>query len=651
MKIKNFKTILFILLFSNLLSGQNIELGNVTIKELEEKSHPIEKDAPAAILFSKGDTYLEFYETDGVFLITEVEMKIKIYSKEGYNWANTFVRYFIGGAPSETVYFFKAFTYNLENGKIEKTKLKSEAELTQKINKYLAERKFTMPNVKEGSIIEYKYKIKSPYVFNVMEWPFQNIIPVNYSRFTTTFPEFFEYKANFKGGEKPKITTKTAVSKLLSTNRLDYISIYETKMLPAMQDEKFVDNIKNYFSSVNHEVTAIKYPGAPIEFYSNTWDDVVKKIYNLESFGSELEKTSYFEDDLAKLINGVSSPTERVELIFNYVKNKMTWNKLEGYFCNEGLREAYKTGVGNVAEINLLLTLMLQKAGVSANPVLLSTRENGNASYPSIKAYNYVIAAVEIPEGLILLDATEKNTTVSVLPLRTLSSQGRLIRRGGSSTSVQLRPSILSKEMKQVMAKIEEDGNLSGKARIHKTEYNAYKFREIYFKDLENSYVENLEKSNNNIQIENFSVSNVEDLSKPVIEEFNFNDDQKVEIIGSKMYLSPMLFYQLNENPFKLEKREYPIDFLYPQQEKYSFSISIPDGYTAESLPSSLSIALENNSLVYKYTIQLEGNVIKLNSILDINHAVITATYYEDLKDFFKKIVEKHAEKVVLIKK
>lgn len=329
----------------------------------------------------------------------------------------------------------------------------------------------------------------------------------------------------------------------------------------------------------------------------------------------------------------------------------MTWNKLEGYRCNEGVREAYKTGVGNVAEINLLLTLMLQKAGVSANPVLLSTRENGLASYPSINAYNYVIAAVEVPEGLILLDATEKNTTVSVLPLRTLNSQGRLIRREGSSTSVQLRPSILSKEMKQVMAKIEENGKVSGKIRVHKTEYNAYKFREIYFKVLESSYVENLEKSNNNIQIENFTIINVEDLSKPVIAEFDFSEDQKVEIIGSKMYLSPMLFYQFTENPFKLEKREYPIDFFYSQQDKHSFLISIPEGYTVESLPSMLAIALENNSLVYKYTIQLEGNVIKLNSTLDINEAVIPATYYDDLKDFFKKIVDKQAEKVVLIKK
>lgn len=290
----NFKALFFLLLISNFLPAQNTDLGNVTIKELEEKSHPIDKDAPAAILFSKGDTYLEYYETDGVFLITEVEMKIKIYSKEGYKWADTFVKYNIGDSPSETVYFFKAFTYNLENGKIEKTKLKSEAELTQKINKYWAEKKITMPNVKEGSIIEYKYRIKSPYLFNIMDWSFQNTIPVNYSRFTTSFPEFFEYKVNFKGSEKPKITTKTAVSKLASTKRLDYISIYEAEMLPSVTVEMFVDNIENYFSSVNHEVTAIKFPGAPIEFYSNTWDDVVKKIYNLESFGNELEKTNYF---------------------------------------------------------------------------------------------------------------------------------------------------------------------------------------------------------------------------------------------------------------------------------------------------------------------------------------------------------------------
>ena len=95
----------------------------------------------------------------------------------------------------------------------------------------------------------------------------------------------------------------------------------------------------------------------------------------------------------------------------------MTWNKLEGYICNEGLREAYKTGVGNVAEINLILTSMLKYAGFDANPILISTRSNGIAFYPSITAFNYVLSSVNLSGEILLLDATEINSDINILHL------------------------------------------------------------------------------------------------------------------------------------------------------------------------------------------------------------------------------------------
>lgn len=656
-----------LLVLSFQVFSQNYDLGKVTIQELEEKVHPVEKDAVAAVLFSKGETYLDYNETEGFVLVTEVEMKIKIYSKDGYNWANKSVQYYIAENPMESVEFSKAFTYNLENGKIEKIKLKSEGEFTEKLNKYWGVKKITMPNVKEGSIVEYKYKIRSPYFSNVPEWYFQNEIPVNHSKFSTRFPEYFGYKVNFKGFVSPKVTNKTtertitSYSKEERTNKtsnyeqnsfkyLEYSTTYETGMLKSMRDEEFVNNIKNYISSIGHELTVIKYPNSPIKTLSNTWEDVVKTIYNNESFGNELRKTGYFEDDLAKILEGISSKNERIVVIFNYVKNKMTWDNFRGYTCNDGVRTAYKNNKGNVAEINLILTAMLRHAGLTANPILLSTRDNGIAIFPNRTSFNYVIAAVEIEEGLILLDATEKIATPNVLPIRDLNWEGRLIRIDGSSVSVNLIPTILSKDTKQVMAKIDEEGNITGKVRVQNTDYNAYSYRSNYLGVSKDNYIERLEKRYNNLQIEEYNVTNDKDLSKPVIEDITFTHDNLAEKIGSKIYFSPMLFFQLTENPFKLEKREYPVDFVYPQQDKYTFSITIPEGYQVESVPAPLAVGIENNMVLFKYNIQTVGNAIQLNATLEVNQSIIPSQYYEGLKDFFKNIVEKQAEKVVLVK-
>ena len=141
------------------------------------------------------------------------------------------------------------------------------------------------------------------------------------------------------------------------------------------------------------------------------------------------------------------------------------------------MKKAYKNKTGNTAEINLMLTAMLRFAGLNANPVLISTRDNGIAFFPSRTAFNYVIAAVETPEGLILLDATEKYSEPNILPLRDLNWIGRLIRKDGTSTEVDLMPKTLSREATNMSVVLKADGSAEGKIRRQLTNYEALEFR------------------------------------------------------------------------------------------------------------------------------------------------------------------------------
>ena len=123
------KKFIFSLLVSLQISicfSQKVELGNVTIDELNEKQHPKDTTAVAAFLFKKGEVYF-----DDLTTITRVRIKIKIYKKEGLKWANEEILHYING---ESVAFSDAATYNLVDGKIEKIKLKKEGEFEQKIN-------------------------------------------------------------------------------------------------------------------------------------------------------------------------------------------------------------------------------------------------------------------------------------------------------------------------------------------------------------------------------------------------------------------------------------------------------------------------------------------------------------------------------------
>ena len=70
---KLIKCIALFILIGFSAEAQKYELGEVTKQDLEEKVHPQDPSAPAAILFSKGHTYFTFSDSEGFQLVTQVE--------------------------------------------------------------------------------------------------------------------------------------------------------------------------------------------------------------------------------------------------------------------------------------------------------------------------------------------------------------------------------------------------------------------------------------------------------------------------------------------------------------------------------------------------------------------------------------------------
>ncbi len=665
---------LFIILFFTLFffkgNAQTFELGKVTIAELEEKEHPKDPSASAAILFEKGKNSYEFSQEKGFVMITEVKTRIKIYKKEGYDWANKKVEYYIGDNLKEIISISDATTFNLVDGKIEKTKLKSDGEFDEKLNRYWSQKKITMPNVKEGSIIEFKYVVRSYNISNPRVWKFQTSIPVNYSEYKTFIPEYFVYNTNQKGYIFPKVSVEKksgdinitskersqnglVVNTNFSNDKIEYLetrTTYIAENLPAMKDEAFVNNIDNYTSSLLQELSMTKYPNQPFKTYSTDWNSVVKTIYDYDDFGTELNKTGYFEEDLKRVIDGLSSTEEKILAIFNYVKETVKWNNYLGYSCNDGVRKAYKDKTGNIAEINLMLTAMLRHVGLTANPVLVSTRSNGIAMYPNRTAFNYVITAVENGNGLTLLDASDHYSTPNILPLRALNWIGRLIRKDGTSIEVDLMPKVPSNDVVMLNYEIDASGVVLGKLRRQRTDYNAMIFRKNTGDVKEDVFLEKFENDNNKIEVKEYSRTNEKDLKVPVVENFSFSGSNFSEIIGGTIYINPMLFFAVEQNPFKQENREYPIDYGFPFLDKYNVTIKIPEGYKVETIPTPLILNMDENLGDFKFLITKSENMIQLVITHQINSSIVTADYYSMLKEFYQKMIEKQNEKIVLKK-
>lgn len=632
------------------------------MKELQEKHCSLDTTAVAAILSAKGKT-IYIYDKRGFFMNHIFEFRVKIYKKSGLDWATVKVPYYVGFEDGEDDYvtFSDCTTYNLEGNDIVKTKLKKEGIFDSKINEDWKEASITMPNVKEGSVIEYKYVIKS---YNFTQFPtfyFQFSIPTNFAEYKTEIPEFFVYAPITTGFVK--ISSKSEVgfgyqnfdneyNQGLNMSYKQINSVHTGENVPALKEENFIDNLTNYRATIEYELQKTRFPEVPEKPYTVTWDDVARTIYKEEKFGKELDKKGSLINDLRLILkDNDSTELMKATTVFRFVQAKMNWNNDYGYLTDKGVLKAYEEGSGNVAEINFILISMLNYAGIRTHPVLTSTIGHGIPIYPNRTVFNYVIAAAEIDGKRMLMDATSKFTTIDILPFHVLNWVGRLISRDGTSENVELLPTAPSKDVNNVIAVIDNRGNVNGKIRRQRTGYEALKFRDKYGSLPQDSYLEDLETVWRRSKIENYLVENkLTNLSNPVTESFNFSFEENDRLLADKMYINPMLCFGEYINPFNEEKRVLPLYFGYPKHTRYSIIVDIPTGYEAEFIPKSMSISIPEKLAIFTYKIGVSDSKIQVVANLENNGTILSASYYEDFKEFFKKVIEKQSERIILKK-
>ena len=571
---------------------------------------------------------------------------------------------------SEDLHSLKGYTYNLVDGKIEEEKLKKDGMFQEENNKYWKTESFTMPNVKEGCVIEYSYEIDSPFSI-IDDIDFQYTIPINQFDLSVKTPEYFIYNKLFnpKSRYVPKLNISTGNNSLVinskeqtgfttikttySQSKTDYreniITCNETN-IPALKDEPLVDNLDNYRAKLIMEHTATSWPNEPIKSYASTWDDVTKSIYKDSDFGSQLDRSGYYDDDIDAIIAGQTDPAKKVFLIFNFVKSKVKWNEYYGFTSDIGARKAYIEGAGNSADINLMLVSMLRYAGIKANPVLVSTKNHGIPMIPTIQGFNFVICLVEEPNLNIMLDATEPYTSFNVLPTRDLNWQGRVIREDGSSDWISLTPLQISNEVGTLSVKIDSDLSVEGKVRRQFTDYLALGYRNKFADVNQDEVVKYLEKDNGEMEVSNLAVENIKEPFEPVKLTYDYTIGDGIEEIGDRLYFSPLFFLATKENPFKQNIRNFPIDLTEPFSEKYTVTIMLPEGYQVESLPQSKKIQFNEGKGEYSYLINQNGTFLQVISKLEIKTALIFPEDYEYFRDFFSMFVQKQNEKVVLSK-
>lgn len=634
-------------------SQEKFPFGEISASDLAFTSFAGDKNAHAVVLREEGNYYFDI-STNRIVLVKEYHAKIKILVKEGFDEGTITIPYYRGSGGAEKVENIRAITHNGER----KTSVLPGSIFDKGINEYWGEKAFTFSDIREGSILEYSYKIISPYISGFDGWTFQSGLPKLYSEFNAKVPGNYRYNRALTGA----LTLDVNDAKLLrecfrvpgAIKAADCeVLRYVMTNIPAFKEEDFMLAPTNYRSQIEFELSEHYRLDGVTERYTKTWEDVDKQFKNDRDLGRQLTKKGFFERNAPADLFLEKDDLTRAKNIYNFVRDYYTWNGVKGIYTDVRVNEAYENRKGNVGEINISLINLLNVAGIKTELMLISTREHGlpKKSHPVMSDFNYVIARAVINDTTYLLDATDKFIPFGMLPFRCLNYYGRVM--DFKDVSSWLAIDVKEDNKYSVRAQITLDPELRKASGIWdelNTGYQAVDRRKTIHETKEEDYLSEIEgRLSGALKITDYELSVERSSEKVVSERIHFEIDQIFK--DDAVYLNPFLPKFFGSNPFTAENRQFPVDFGYDRQYTYTVSIILPEGYGASNLPAGSEYKLANNKGLLKFDSSRSGNNISLYFNLILNSSIFSVGEYDELQTLFYKALDIQNNSLIIIKK
>ena len=598
------------------------KFGNIPMEEMEMTVYEKDSSASALVLLKTGQFKLDPYKF-------HVHKRIKILKQSGTDQGNITLR-----VPNKGS--IRASTFNLENGEIVEYKLKRTEIYSEEITDGLIVYKLFFPNVKVGSIVEIEYS----HDWLPFDWNFQELIPVKYNELLVNKSSYFIFDLNHYG-----------------SHQLEFLGGYHWvgRDIPAFKPEPMTSSMKNYMRRVEFELELISIPGVYYEEFTTSWDKVGQKLSESRGFGVILRSYTGFLNAKAKEIKSLDvSPAEKIELAYDYVRSNIEWNGEDGIYSNALIKKKFTSDhSGSVADINLSLVALLQKSGLSAYPVVLSTKENGilKKYKPSMNKLNYVVAVVLYGDEEVVLDAASSSDLIpGVLDPNCLNGDGWIVDKiGGRWISLDPKSDTFEKSFAQVS--FSDDGECTVDVVKNLNLFDYLKWKENYdeYED-DDKYHRALNESFEDFEVVSYSSSMKPDKLK-VREKYKLDITSSIEDLGDELILNPFVFSYDLENPFKSDERDSPVDLGYKYGIDRRIMIKLPENLIVSKVPEALNVASEDQKVFFKFEVLQSEKTLVLNYQILVADPSISPEDYPVFKVFYSLLIDKLNESVTLKKK
>jgi hypothetical protein len=650
---------LFLLVLFTASNAQSLNLSKAEPAELDMKSYPKAPNAHAVILREYGSSFFMPAERGVLKLFHDYHVKIKILDKEGLKYGSAAIPVYNTDdlfLSEEVIDVAGITTYRDDNGAIQSEELNNYKVYNVRQNKNHKTVNFKMPALRVGCVVDYTYRIITPFLQNFHTWLFEGELPKMVSTYETRIPAFWTYQTMLRGNLKltRNESKNVRASFTIGAQKSDIAyTLYEmTDVMPFVKED-YMSAPKNYMAGLYFEQS--QYTGIYSETLMNVnfkWEEVDKMYQADDAFGGQLKKTDWLRSKIAPSVTGITDPYEQARAVYKYIQKSVKWDSVCA-IRSDNIRKALDNKrASDAGDINLLLVAALKAAGLNSSAVLLSTRDHGaiNSQLPSSTAFNSVIAEVDLGDKIYLLDATDPLLPFGVLPMRCLNNKGRVLSLDKPAhwldlTGYQNMSSTYLFNLKQ-----DDSGKLKGTLTTRFPAYTGYEKRTLIKKYSDTKkYVDSLDESLPGLKISRSEINNLDSLDMPVSEVFDIEIDTKQN--GELISFNPYLINHIVTNPFKTENRRYPVDYGMPSDLKIILNLSLSENYAIENPPASTGLSLPDQGGRFSVTAQSADNSLSVTNILSLKKPAYTVDEYQSLREFYDKIMVYEKSDIVLKKK
>lgn len=588
---------LFFALFLTILNAQeDKKWGQFSQEEINLSDVSFEPGASAVILHEEGELSL----TNNGYEIIEYS-RIKILNSSGYSYA-VLERSYNPQDYNSNVELIKGQTINFVNGKSEITEISKNDIFTENKNPSTNVLRVIFPKIKEGSIIEYKLKIKSPADLYSSPWRFQNRIPTLKSKLKLKNLSAYDYRVIQYG----KLLLSTYGN---AKGRKDW----ELLNIPSLDTYTNVYNANDYADRImiQHSPSSFQhgtYTSATnwVEFKKKLNNDIKKSINNVN-----------FNEISIKIKNGINE-LETISNCIQYIRDNYKWKNqfsFVPYNLNDNL---LREKSGYSADLNILLNGILKSKNIDAELILNSGRSNGKMllNYPAFSRIQAIENLVKLKSNeTILLDAALSDPkNVKFLDINMYNQYVLIINQAGDSFIILEPP--LSEMITINQFEFGSNKKLNLKSKI---KYNGY------FKDYPPQ----------NFEFEEFNSYIINET--PIKEIDGWKTNAKLYTLQDKnlgfVEINCPLKNQLEQYQFDVN-RNYPLEINFPHRlivqstiKKSQYNEILYDNFDQE-------INAFEGRLTYKQSIETKDDLLIATWILSINKSLFSTDELSELKKF-----------------